>query len=126
MLLNDNHYQVKGSSTLCNSKTYHHITEKEKAQNSKSSGKGNSGSLLRSERYKQHNYQGHSKISTNAFPSALSSQTRKNLHENVKDLLKTNNSAGVVGMKNLGNTCFMNSSLQCLSNTAPLTDYFLG
>lgn len=33
---------------------------------------------------------------------------------------------GVCGLQNLGNTCFMNSSLQCLSNTAALTDYILG
>jgi len=33
--------------------------------------------------------------------------------------------SGTCGLNNLGNTCFMNSALQCLSNTTPLTDYFL-
>ena len=40
-------------------------------------------------------------------------------------LLQADGTKGQVGLKNLGNTCFMNSMLQCLNAAVPLTQYFL-
>ena len=47
------------------------------------------------------------------------------IDKNNKLLNNVNENIILVGLNDIGATCFMNSVLQCLSQTKPLTDYFL-
>ncbi|CAG9331941.1 unnamed protein product [Blepharisma stoltei] len=52
-------------------------------------------------------------------------------HKDLCDQIKSSNQSaepirlGMTGLQNLGNTCYMNSAIQCLSHTISLTSYFL-
>ena len=49
----------------------------------------------------------------------------KNKKEIIKKELEEEKKPILIGLNNIGATCYMNSTLQCLSNTKPLTEYFL-
>jgi len=49
----------------------------------------------------------------------------KNKNKIIDDLRNQQNVPILIGLNNIGATCYMNSTLQCLSNTNKLTEYFL-
>ena len=67
-----------------------------------------------------------SKLSLEGSKPPLSLYTRRVIDiSKISKYLTEESSHGLCGGKNLGNTCFMNSSIACISNCTELTCYFL-
>ena len=66
------------------------------------------------------------KTSLEGAKTPLSIYTRRVIDiSSISKYLTEDSSHGLCGGKNLGNTCFMNSSIACISNCTELTYYFL-
>ena len=74
----------------------------------------------------QQNNNKRSELSTKGGKTPLSLYTRRVIDiSNISKFLTKESTHGLCGGKNLGNTCFMNSSIACISNCTELTYYFL-
>jgi len=83
------------------------------------------------ENYKKENKKIQNQIQENGRKISSFESEKNNLKNELEklktenSLLKLNKEPILVGLNNIGATCYMNATLQCLSNTTNLTEYFL-